>query len=231
MKRIVLILSVILIPLYAHSAMAMEPGDVGTHECRQVQLETQDAVAAGAPYNTHGQMLRTASSVVSLAEDAGEIDCACSSCIINQFARRIPVEEQVPCGNNGWSSNILGPGLSCGGDVAGKATILNLGNDGLEVAIELTNGALNTTFDVFWVCTDIPNGCHADMCDWVNIGQFTTDSSGKGVLEVSLPNGNPFAGQYVHFDICVSDNGGISCTDLSTLYSSTFNVITPSVVY
>ena len=82
------------------------PGDVGSPECGAVQVEAQEAVEAGAPYWNHGQMVSTAAHVVSEAEESGEITEACASCIMNQFARRIPIEEQESCGPE--------PGDSCG---------------------------------------------------------------------------------------------------------------------
>jgi len=75
------------------------PGqDVGSPLCAQVQADAQDAVVSGGPYKNHGQMVRTAAHVVSDYEEAGMITEECSSCIVSQFARRIPIEEQEPCG-------------------------------------------------------------------------------------------------------------------------------------
>ncbi len=73
--------------------------DVGSFECGEVQVAAQDAVAAGGLYRNHGQLVRTAANVVSPSLEAGDITEECSSCIINQFARRIPIEEQEPCGD------------------------------------------------------------------------------------------------------------------------------------
>lgn len=77
---------------------AQVPGDVGSEECREVQLEAQTAVVNGGPYKNHGKLVSTAAHVVSAAEDAGEITEECASCIMHQFARRIPIEQQTPCG-------------------------------------------------------------------------------------------------------------------------------------
>jgi len=84
-------------------AQAHEPGDVGSPECLEVQSAVQDAVIGGFPYTNHGQMVRTAARVTSRAEEAGEITEECASCIVSQFARRIPIDEQELCG----------PGLIC----------------------------------------------------------------------------------------------------------------------
>jgi hypothetical protein len=82
----------------APQAWAQAPGDVGSAQCREVQLAAQAAVASGGPYANHGALVRTAAKVVSQAEEAGTITEACSSCIMNQFARSIPIEQQTPCG-------------------------------------------------------------------------------------------------------------------------------------
>jgi hypothetical protein len=75
------------------------PGqDVGTSACGLVQSAAQTAVDFGGPYRNHGQMVRTAARTVSEFVGAGVITEECSSCIVSQFARRIPSDEQEPCG-------------------------------------------------------------------------------------------------------------------------------------
>lgn len=76
------------------------PGDVGSAECLAVQWDAQAAVIDGEPYNNHGKRVSTASNVVRPAVDAWEITSACASCIMHQFARRIPIDEQVACGTS-----------------------------------------------------------------------------------------------------------------------------------
>jgi len=72
--------------------------DVGSVACGQVQLAAQSAVASGGPYRSHGALVSTAAAVVDASEVAGGITEECSSCIVNQFARRIPIPEQTACG-------------------------------------------------------------------------------------------------------------------------------------
>jgi hypothetical protein len=79
-------------------AWAQAPGDIGSAECREAQVAAEIAVESGGPYENHGQLVRTAANVVSAAVAAGTITEACASCIMNQFARRIPIAEQAPCG-------------------------------------------------------------------------------------------------------------------------------------
>jgi len=87
---------------------ATDGGDVGSAECRQVQLAAQDAVAGGGPYKNHGALVATAAKVVSPAETPGEITAECASCIMNQFARGIAIADQAPCG--GCAHNICTTG-------------------------------------------------------------------------------------------------------------------------
>jgi len=75
-------------------------GDVGSVECRVVQLDVQGAITSGGPYKNLGQLVSAAANVVSAAEEAGEITEECSSCIMNQFARRVPIGDQIACGPN-----------------------------------------------------------------------------------------------------------------------------------
>lgn len=81
-------------------AWAQEPGDVGTVECRAVQTDAQNAVRKLGQVKTHGKLVSTAAKVVSAAQDAGQITEECASCIVSQFARRVTVSEQTPCGPN-----------------------------------------------------------------------------------------------------------------------------------
>jgi hypothetical protein len=72
--------------------------DVGSQFCGQVQADAQDAVESGGDYRNHGQMVKTAANAVDPYTGTGAISEECSSCIVNQFARRIPIEEQEACG-------------------------------------------------------------------------------------------------------------------------------------
>jgi hypothetical protein len=74
------------------------PADVGTKECRKVQFQAQEAVLLGGPYKNNAELVRTASDVVDLYKKNGEISNKCSSCILHEFRRSIPIEEQDACG-------------------------------------------------------------------------------------------------------------------------------------
>jgi hypothetical protein len=79
-------------------AWAQAPGDIGSAECWEAQVGAQTAIESGGPYKNHGQSVRAVANVVGAAVAAGTITEACASCITNQFARRIPIAEQAPCG-------------------------------------------------------------------------------------------------------------------------------------
>jgi hypothetical protein len=74
------------------------PADVGTQGCRKVQFQAQDAVLFGGPYKNNAELVKTASDVVDTYKKNGKISNKCSSCILQEFRRRIPVEEQDACG-------------------------------------------------------------------------------------------------------------------------------------
>ncbi len=93
-------------------------GDVGSAECRAVQRGAQDAVLDAAPPRHRGssasrdrvsprsvkaltaKRVKTAASMVVRSKKMGEISGSCASCIINQFAHRIPIEDQQRCGQD-----------------------------------------------------------------------------------------------------------------------------------
>ncbi len=87
-----------ILALLVAPALGQDPGDVGSPECLAVQLEAQTAVGSGGPYRNHGQLVRTAARSVSPHLEADDISEECSSCIVHQFARRIPVDGQESCG-------------------------------------------------------------------------------------------------------------------------------------
>ena len=91
-------LAISLVAILALSAALVLAQDVGSGECRTVQLEAQEAAGDPADYKNHGKWVSTAARVVSPYTEDGTITEECSSCIINQFARRIPIAEQEACG-------------------------------------------------------------------------------------------------------------------------------------
>jgi hypothetical protein len=100
MKKLFVITFMVVFSLAAVTAYAQTPipGDVGTYQCRQVQIAAQQAVLDGK-YKNHGQMVSTAAKVVDNAAWVQEIiTCECASCIMHQFAQSIPIAEQEPCG-------------------------------------------------------------------------------------------------------------------------------------
>ena len=98
MKRLSTLAAMGLLFAITSQASAQLPGDVGTLECGDIQSDAQTAVSSGGPYKNHGKLVSTAAQVVSPAEEGGQITAECSSCIMNQFARKIPIKDQEACG-------------------------------------------------------------------------------------------------------------------------------------
>jgi hypothetical protein len=207
-----LLLSVVLLLATAPLASAIERATSGTPvrsaECRRVQLEAQAAVLAGAPYRNHGGMVSTAAKVVSAAVAAGRIDEDCASCIVNQFARNVPIAEQEPCGELGITANLLGPQVNaCDGPAVGTTTITSLPNGDIDLTITFTSGPPNASWDVYWTCTNVAFGCHDDACGFIHTGTISTDAAGHGTATHVIAGGNPYPGKYVHIDLGPSPAG------------------------
>lgn len=81
-------------------ALAQQPGDVGSFECRALQQSVQAQVGdeSKAGKKNHGQFVKTVAHLVGPRVESGEITEECASCIISQFARRIAIAMQKPCG-------------------------------------------------------------------------------------------------------------------------------------
>jgi hypothetical protein len=78
--------------------------------CEEAQVATQDAVESGGPYRNHGKLVKTA------AHEANQFDITeeCHNCIVSQFARGIPIEEQEVCTDTAAPTGCcLSPSVSC----------------------------------------------------------------------------------------------------------------------
>ena len=84
------------------------------HACREAQLSVQATVGDENPaiYKNHGAYVSAAAAAANVFLYSGEIDSVCHSCIVSQFARRIPVADQEPCGPD--APNPECTGASCG---------------------------------------------------------------------------------------------------------------------
>ena len=201
------------------------PGGVGSVECLRVQLAAQAAVLAGMPYANHGALVSTAAHVVSSAEDRGSIDSECASCIISQFARRVPIENQEACGEETRVvEDLRGPEVpgACDGPVVGSTSIQEFVSGDIELRLVFTSGPANALLNVYWVGTSTANGCHNDGLGFVDLGTVTTDAAGIGNFVATLVGGNPFPGDYVHIDACAPPCTGPTFT---SLYGDVFSVV------
>jgi hypothetical protein len=95
MKQVLCLLAITMSFLFSSQVWSQ---DVGSPECGMAQQATQDAVASGGQYKNHGQMVKTAAQAVNPYLDAGDISEECHSCIVSQFARKIPIADQESCG-------------------------------------------------------------------------------------------------------------------------------------
>jgi len=203
----VAVLSTVLVTS-AGVALANDGAEPGTAACGDAQVAAQDAVEAGGPYKNHGQMVRTAANTTSPLREDGTISEECESCIINQFARRIPIEEQELCGQ-------CEP-KTCGTYVSGECVDLGLTCpefSDCDIPARCVSGGDNLcwkAFDGSGVCginfwcaptTDCPEGqsdcavgevCVVETCCLVNkcapAGSFCNGDNPLGGLEV-LPQG------------------------------------------
>jgi hypothetical protein len=109
--RIFIVLSLLGLSFVALSqALAQEPGDIETVECREVQLQIQDTVDMEdieANSKNHGQFVKAVVHLVKAARKEKLITGKCASCIFAQFALRIPIEDQDACGPDIESSDTI----------------------------------------------------------------------------------------------------------------------------
>ncbi len=83
---------------FAAPVGALELGDVGSVECRLVQLEVFVLVDERGPFVNHGQLMKAINEFLNAEKRNGVISGACAACIRSQFARRVPPDMQTPCG-------------------------------------------------------------------------------------------------------------------------------------
>jgi hypothetical protein len=96
--------------------------DVGTKICRDVQLLAQAAAGEEEDWLRHGQRVSAASSVVHPLVESLVITEDCSGCIMRQFARRIAVADQEPCGpDRVCGDGEIDPGEECDDGPQGSA--------------------------------------------------------------------------------------------------------------
>ncbi len=80
----------ILIACVVAPADALDPGEVGSVECRLAQLDVFDLVAERGPFKNHGQLMKTINRLLNDRIRGGVISGRCAACIRKQFARKIP---------------------------------------------------------------------------------------------------------------------------------------------
>jgi len=113
MKKLFLLSVLTLVFANISYAQSINPGDVGSPECREIQLEAIKAVDTGGPYKNAGARVKVAANVVSNAQNALQITGECASCIMNQFAKGIPTKKHKPCGPDPVPAACCLPDGSC----------------------------------------------------------------------------------------------------------------------
>ena len=113
MKKLFLLAFLILVSTKIANAQSINPGDVGSPECREIQLEAIKATENGGPYKTSGARVKVAAKVVSNAQNALQITSECASCIMNQFAKGTPTKKHKPCGPDPLPGACCLPDGSC----------------------------------------------------------------------------------------------------------------------
>jgi hypothetical protein len=94
---------------------------------------------------------------------------------------------------------LVGPEVSaCDGAASGKATISEKGS--VKVKVKMKKGPPNSSYTVYWTCTEVAGGCHDQACGYISLGTLTTNEDGNGKLKATL-SANPFAGKFVHLDL------------------------------
>jgi hypothetical protein len=113
----------------------------------------------------------------------------------------------------------------CTGTIVGQSVIQGPRESGNTLLkVKFRSGPPNTTFNVFWVCTNIANGCHANACGFINEGTVTTDATGFGVFKKIIP-GNRFPGSPVHLDVLDTRFFFEDPTTLRENFTSTFGLV------
>lgn len=98
MKRCIVLTAIGLSFVILSQSQAQTPGDLGTVECGEEQLQIQETLEMEGSYKNHGQLVKTAVHAVISARKAKLITGKCAACIFIEFALGIPLTEQKACG-------------------------------------------------------------------------------------------------------------------------------------
>jgi hypothetical protein len=169
MKKLFTLMFIAVLLVIVPQVWAQDAGDVGSPECGSAQLAAQNAVASGGPYKNHGQLVSTAATVVSPLDEAGTITDECASCIMNQFARSIPIDQQKPCG-------IVSPSITTTPDPTTGTVGTTTLNDGATLS-----GGLNPTGTIAFNLFDVTD----PTCSGTPVFTNTVTVSGNGTYNTS----------------------------------------------
>ena len=118
----------------------------------------------------------------------------------------------------GLIADLRGPQITaCDGPVVGSTRIQTLTNGDIDFTETFTTGPVSQSFQVFWTCTNVANGCHDQACSFVLLGVVATNAAGQGAFHTIIAGGNPFPGKFVHIDLIASG--------ITQIYTSTFGSV------
>jgi len=112
------------------------------YACRKAQLSVQATVGNEDPaiYKNHGAYVSAAAAAANVFLYSGEIDLECHSCIVSQFARRIPIAQQTPCGPDAPNPECTGATcttfLPCNAPNSCSSPVCVTTSDGLGACVE-----------------------------------------------------------------------------------------------
>jgi len=139
MRKPVYYLLVALAALCIFCAESLADGDVGSEECRVVQLDVQDLVTIAIENDLANKDNAIVDNFLDASKLSGYITKDCAKCITNEFKNNIDIINQVSCGTDPpvCGDDYLDPGEQCddGNNDAGDGcdeicTIENVDTDG-----------------------------------------------------------------------------------------------------
>jgi hypothetical protein len=116
--------------------------------CRAAQLSVQSQVGDVTSYANHGMLMKAVAHAANVFLDSGEIDDECHSCIVSQYARRVAVADQTPCGPDAPSA----PNPECSGADCSTFLPCNIPNS-------CSSPVCVTTADGLGACIEGDTGC------------------------------------------------------------------------
>ncbi len=187
-------------------------GLVPTDNCTEAQIAVQDAVVSGEPFRNHGKLVKTAAHTANPYLESEQISEECHSCIVSQFARRIPIGEQEIC-----TAEIIPEGEACGEDTNGGCNTVTPEFGAIECGqtIAGTAWADGGTRDTDWYLINLPDTGGNGM----EVLTATLVSNFEG-LSFVLDIGNPMCSSVMIEGTFGCSDNGVPIQDASATLSA-----------